>query len=178
MRLAILFILSMAACCAPAQAEGLRHNWRQGDAEGAVQFVSNYPAPEPYSATGEPEATLTMEASKVPAGMTLEDILKNELADIGDGSLVIADYVEKDGHKPDHNVVSYIEKIDGEKVAFIKYRVAGNTNGMLPEPRGVMHAILLKGGKVYFFHLIVVYPAHLDEVRADQLTMVRSMIRR
>ncbi len=176
--LSTLFALSLAACCASAQADGLKHNWREMETAGAVTFVSNYRAPKPFSATGEPEATLTMEASEAPAGKTLAEIVKDEVADIRDEGLIIADYAEADGHKPDNNIATYFQEIDGQQVAFIKYRIAGNTNGVLAKPRSVIHALLLKGEKLYFLHLIVVYAGHQDEVRADQVEMVRTLIRR
>lgn len=174
--LAAFCVLSIAGLGASAHAEGFKHNWRQVERDGAVTFISGYPAPAPFSETGEPEATMTMDAAKAEKGATLEGILKAEVADIREG-LVIADYLEEDGHKPDRGIVSYTEEIDGQKVAFIKYRVAGNTNGLLAHPRSVIHAILLKDGMIYYVHLIVLYAGHEDEVRGDQLRLVKAIIR-
>lgn len=174
--LATLCALSMTAWVAPAHAEDFKHNWRQEERDGAVTYISNYPAPKPFSLTGEPEATLTMDAAKAEPGQTLAGIVKAEIADIRQG-LAIADYQEQDGHKPDRGIASYTEQIDGHEVAFIKYRVAGTHDARLAHPRSVIHAILLKDGMFYYVHLIVIYAGHQDEVRGDQIRLVKAIIR-
>ncbi len=175
--IATLF-LSIATWGVPAHADDLKHNWREEKVEGAFKLVSNYQAGAPFSENGEPEATLTMEASKAPANASLEDIVKGEVAGIGDGSLIIGNYAEEDGHKPVNGVASYIEKINGQKVGFIKYWVDGNTNGRLPRPRSVIHAIVLKKGKLWFVSLIALNDRHQSEVRSDQLVLVKSILKR
>ncbi len=172
----MLFTLSMAAWGSSAQGKGLKHDWREVRGENQIQYVSNYPAPAPFSESGEPEATLTMQAGKVDQDMTLPEILKTEIADIREG-LAIADYQEEDGRKPVDGIVSYIEEIDGQQVAFIKYRVAGTRKAMLAHPRSVIHAILVKKGTVFYIHLMVLYAGHQDEVRSDQIRLVKAIIK-
>ncbi len=180
MRCAFLFALlvaSAAALGAPGNENSLKHDWKQEQSEGGMELVSNHPAPAAYSESGEPEATLAMEAEKAAKDATLPKILESEIADIREG-LMIGDYPEEDGHKPDHGIVSYIEEIDGHPVGFIKYRVVGANGSQLDHPRTVIHAILLKDGKVYLFHLIVLYAGHQDEVRGDQMRLVKATIKK
>lgn len=156
------------------------HDWHEEKGEGYILFISNHPAPKPYSDTGEPEATMKMEGEPAPKNITLQKIMESEVAGIRQ-DLMIGDYPESeaghDSHKPDHGIVAYIEKIDGRPVAFIKYRVIGANGKELPHPRIVVHAILLKDERVYFVHLIVLYPGHIDEVTGDQLRAVKAIIR-
>lgn len=173
---ALLFIASAAACAAPGNESPLKHDWRQEQGDHEIVFTSKYPAPVPFSTTGEPEARMTMEASVAPKDADLKKIMDAEIADIR-SSLMIGDYMEDDGHQPDNGIVSYIEEIDGKPVAFIKYRVTGANGKELDHPRSVIHAILLKNGKVFFVHLIVLYAGHQDEVRGDQIRLVRAIIR-
>ncbi len=156
------------------------HDWREEKGQGYILFISNHPAPKPFSDTGEPEATMKMEAEPAPKNITLQKIMDSEVAGIRK-DLTIGDYPEadggKDGHKPDHGIVSYIEKIDGLPVAFIKYRVTGAGGKELPHPRSVVHAILVKDDRVFFVHLIVLYAGHQEEVTGDQLRAVKAIIR-
>ncbi len=181
MRFAVL-LFAVAALALPAHATapdkdtGLKHAWLQQQGKGVITYISKYPAPAPFSETGEPEATLAMSASKIEKDMTLGNIVESEIAGIRE-TLKIADYEDKDGHKPDNGIVSYLEEINGCQVAFIKYRVAGAGDKTLPRPRSVTHAILVKNGKAYFVHLIVIYAGHSEEVAADQIRLVKAIIR-
>lgn len=179
MRSAVLLALLIASAAAfgGSGAESIfKHNWRQEEGDHEILFVSKYPAPIPFSMTGEPEARMTMEATPAPKDADLQKIVQEEIVDIRQG-LMIADYLEDDGHKPDNGIVSYTEEIDGEPVAFIKYRVAGANGKALDRPRSVTHAILLARGKIFFVHLIVLYAGHQDEVRGDQIRLVKAIIR-
>lgn len=178
MRLAafiLLTIASFASCAAQGGQTELKHDWRKAQSPGVITFTSNHPAPPPYSNDGEPEARLAMEVAAAPDGMSLQQIMDAEVAVIR-RDLAIADYGEEDGHKPDKGIVSYIEQVDGHDVAFIKYRVSGAGGRQLPYPRSIRHALLVKKGKVYYVHLMVVYADHWDEVTGDQMRLVRAII--
>jgi len=174
-----LLAVALGAVAPAAHGEGLLHDWRSEEGEGKVRYLSNHTAPSPYSETNEPEATLTMQVVKAPRDKTLRQILDAEIADIADAGkgLRIAAYQEQDGHQPDHGVASYIEDIDGQNVGFIKYRVGGIEKVELAAPRSVIHALMVKDGRLWYVTLIVVYPKHQDEVRADQIRLVRAIIR-
>lgn len=60
-------------------------------------------------------------------------------------------------HHPHGGITTYIEEINGYKVGFIKYRVAGTRDHDFPLPRSVIHAMLLKDGRLYFVFSIVLY---------------------
>lgn len=152
-----------------------KHDWRfEND---GTRLVSNHRAPAPFSRSGEPEATLVVEVERPsrekPA--SLDAIVRNEIQGIRD-DLKLAEYLEEDGHKPDRDVASWNEDVAGEKVAFIKYRVAGKGDKLFPVPRTVIHAIAVKGGYTLFFHLTVLYAEHQEEIRADQRRMIELML--
>lgn len=152
----------------------LIHKWKQVKAEGEFKLVSTYPAPVPFSMNGAPEATLDMSAEKRSPGMsTLADIVKGEVAGIRK-QLQIADYDEKDGKKPVDGIATWYETINGNRVAFIKYRVAGVIGGPSIVPITVIHSILFHGDDVYYTHLMVRFAEHQDEVRHDQLVLVHA----
>lgn len=180
MRLAVLSMAllfsSSAALGAPKADDSLAHDWRQETRDGEVRFTSNHPAPPPFSETGEPEATMAMDASGNPDKLPLSAILKNEIADIRDG-IELGEYVEQDSHKADKGIVSYIEKIDGHPVAFIKYRAIGVKKSPRVQPRSVSHAIMVKDDMIYYVHLIILYAGHQDEVREDQMRLIKAILR-
>lgn len=92
--------------------------------------------------------------------------------------LQLAPYLEADGYQPLNNIVSCVEEIDGQKVAFIKYRTVGAKGEPRAMPRSVRRAILIKDGKLYFVHLTVLFAKHQAEVRNDQIRLVKSIISR
>jgi hypothetical protein len=169
-------VVASATFGASGNDNNLVHDWRQDNGPGEVKFISNHRAPLPFSETGEPEATLTMQASKIPDNVPLSRVVEVEIKGIRNGT-EIGEYLEEDGHKPDNGIVSYVEEINGHKVAFIKYRVAGVKGKSPVSPRSFSHAILLKNGKVYFVHLIVLFAGHQEEVRADQIRLVKGILR-
>jgi len=177
------FVLMVLVSCSAYAGQGdagddeLRHKWVDVTEKDSASFslASSFKAPEPFSMSGEPEATMRMEAEMAPEGMTLKQIIDGEIKGIRE-DLIIAEYQEEDGHKPVDGIVSYIEKIDGQEVGFIKYRVAGNSNGKLPTPRSVRHMLLIKNGQIWYVHLIVTYAGHGDEVAADQMRLVKKLI--
>lgn len=172
------FFATSIAIGAPQDDTSLKHDWKMHKGNGEVTFISKHPAPVPFSANGEPEAVLSMNAvrlsSKAPS---LSEVVSSEIKDIR-MELEIGPYLEEDGQKPEVNIVSYIEDIDGHAVAFIKYRTLGPKGKPSAIPRNVRHAILIKNDKLYYLHLTVLYAGHQDEVRDDQIRLIKSIIRR
>lgn len=172
--------LTMAALAgqpAPAgEKDQLQHDWREVQKGGEITLISNYPAPVPFSTDGQPEATLGMEAEVITPGKdTLESVVTNEVRQIRE-QLLIADYAEQDGKKPDKGIAVWYETIEGTRVAFIKYRVAGIVGKPPVLPLSVIHSLFIKGNKVFYTHLVVRYAGHQDEVRHDQRFIIRGMI--
>ena len=176
MRPSLLAAVIALALPAAAADLGLAHDWRQ-ERDGTV-LISRHTAPPPFSVTGEAEATLTMEAAPLAPGQpTLESIVKDQIDGIR-GAVDLADYQERDGHQVDRGIASWFQTVAGTKVGFVKCRVAGRKGQRLPAPRTVIHAIAVKNGLVYLFHLYVVFAGHQDEVRGDQLRMVEAVLAR
>ncbi len=63
-------------------------------------------------------------------------------------------YIEEDGHTPDHDIVTYFEKINGHQVGFIKYRTAGLLEEPEAMPRTCYLCHLYQGRSVAFCALI------------------------
>jgi formylglycine-generating enzyme required for sulfatase activity len=156
----------------------LQHDWRIEEGANGVNYASNYPAPVPFSYNGEPEATMAVESVKISGKPpVLSELVNAEINGIRKG-LQIVEYLEEDGYKPQNNIVSYIEPIDGQQVAFIKYRTVGEKGGPRAMPRSIRHAIFIKDGKLHFVHLTVLFAKHQQEVRGDQIRLVKSIIRK
>lgn len=159
----------------PADSQ-LQHDWKEERHGSEINLISNHPAPVPFSMSGEPEATLGMEAAILPPGTrTLEEIVADEVKDIRK-DLLLDDYEEDDGHKPVDGIATWYETIAGTRVAFIKYRAVGVVGKPPGLARTAIHSILIRGDRIMFTHLIVLYAGHQDEVRHDQRVVIRSMI--
>lgn len=158
------------------ESDQLKHDWKEDRRNGEIMLVSNYPAPAPFSMSGEPEATLGMNSAIVSPGRdTLKKVVDGEVSEIRK-DVQIAEYEEEDGKKPIDGIATYYENIDGIRVAFIKYRgmgVIGKSPGL---PRTAIHSIFIMEGRIFLTHLIVCYAGHQDEVRQDQLRIIRSII--
>lgn len=183
-RIAALFVgwlaLSMTALAGqpvPAgEKDHLLHDWREVQKGGEITLISNHPAPVPFSTDGQPEATLGMDAAVITPGKdTLESVVANEVRQIRE-QLLIADYEEEDGKKPVKGIAVWYETIEGTRVAFIKYRVAGVIGKEPGLPLTAIHSLHIKGNKVFYTHLIVRFAGHQDEVRHDQRFIISSMI--
>lgn len=173
-----LVLASSIALGAPQDDTKLQHGWKMHKGNGEVRFTSNHPAPVPFSTTGEPEAVLSMNAAPLPSeAPSLSDVVSSEIKDIRK-ELEVGPYLEDDGHTPEDNIASYVEDIDGQSVAFIKYRTLGVRGKPPAMPRSVRHAIFIKNGRLYFVHLTVLYAGHQEELRDDQIRLIRSLIRR
>jgi hypothetical protein len=173
-----LAFASFVAFAAPPDDTSLKHGWKMHKADGEVRFVSIHHAPFPFSSTSEPEAVLSMNAVRLsPEARSLPDVVRSEIRDIRK-ELEVGPYLEDDGHAPEDDIASWVEDIDSQSVAFIKYRTLGPKGKGSSLPRSVRHAILIRNGKLYFVHLTVLYAAHEEEIRGDQIRLVRSLIRR
>lgn len=159
---------------APEDDDRLQHDWQIEEGQSGVSYTSNHPAPPPFSYSGEPEATLAIESVKISGKPpSLSEVVKSEIQKIRK-ELQISKYLENDGHKPQANIASWVEVIDGQQVAFIKYRTAGVKGEPRAMPRNIRHAILIRNHKLYFVHLTVLFAKHQEEVRADQIRLVKG----
>jgi hypothetical protein len=156
----------------------LRHDWKMEQGNDEVYFISKHPAPFPFSTDGGPEATLAIQSVKISGKLpSLSQVVDSEIKSIRN-ELQIAEYLEEDGQKPQNNIASWVENIDGQQVAFIKYRATGAKGEPRVLPRTTRHAILIKNGTLYFVHLTVIFAKHEEEVRADQMRLINGIIRK
>ena len=156
----------------------LQHKWHIEEGSNGVNYLSECPAPVPFSYSEEPEATLAIEAEKISGRpRILSEVVNSEIRDIRK-EIQIGPYLEEDGHQAKANIASYVEEIEGQKVAFIKYRTVGVKGEPRAMPRSVRHALLIKNGKLTFVHLTVLFAKHQEEVRADQMRLIKSIIRK
>lgn len=170
----------VALCLALAPVIGLaqspfRHAWRFE--KNDTVLISTFTAPPPFSLSGEPEATLTVEASRLGVERpSLEAIVEREVRSIRHQT-ALARYAERDGKRPRRGIATWFERIAGQQVGFIKYRAAGGARGKrLPEPRTVIQAVAVKDDLAYFFLLTEIYAGHQAEVREDQLRMITVVL--
>lgn len=175
-------VLASVAHAAPPAAhhkkdDGLLYHWKQvRDKDGGITLLSTYPAPVPFSLNGGPEASLGVDVAMLsPDENRLSDIVAHEVADLRK-TVVLAEYMEQDGRKPDHGIAVWYETIAGTRVAFIKYRGRGVVGGPTRLPCTAIHTIFVKSNRVVFTHLIVIFAGHQDEDRRDQRRIVRTMI--
>jgi hypothetical protein len=172
----LLVILMIAPAHAGAQGGKLLHDWKQERSNSEIRLTSTHPAPIPFSTTGEPEATLTITATKRSAdSAALTERMKSEVARIRK-NMRIAEYLEKDGHKPERDIATFYEEVNGKQVGFIKYRTAGAAGRPAATPRTVIEALCSNDAFVYSVELIVLYSGHQDEVRADQITLIKGLV--
>jgi len=175
-------MLGAAAHAAPPahhhrQDNGLLYHWKEvRDKDGGITLLSTYPAPVPFSMTGQPEAMLTVGGEGITPGKdTLNDIVTDQIRRIRKEA-VLAEYMEQDGRKPDHGIATWIETIAGTRVAFIKYRAQGLVGQPPSLPKTVIETYFIKANRVVCTMLIVRYARHQDEDRRDQRRIVRMMI--
>jgi hypothetical protein len=152
----------------------LQHDWTEVD---PTHYISNYPAPFPFSKKGEPEATLGVSLGSFSGSPpSLPEVVESEVNDLRT-KLNIVEYLEKDGHKLENGIATYYEDIEGHRVGFIKYRFNGLFGKPSMLPQTVIHGITITKDKVWFVHLTVRFAGHEDEVRADQIRILKGIIR-
>lgn len=175
---AFIVALAVASAGLAQDHKDLQHDWKVEEKDGEVNFISNHKAPVTFSSTGEPEGTLSMSAMKFAGRVPpLSEVVTSEIEEIRKG-LEIGPYMEEDGKKVKDGIASWIEEIDGQRVAFIKYRTVGLKGEAQVMPRTVRHAILVKSGRLYFVHLTVLFAGHQEEMRGDQMRLVKGIIRK
>jgi len=154
-----------------------KHPWKVRPFFDSYELVSFSSAPFPFSTKGEPEAEMIIATvpEKIPSGTPMDKILKDQAAKV-QKDLKIVEYQEKD-HTPVNNVVSYVQKIADSDVGFLQYRSLGEKGDKDDVPVTVKQALFVKGDQLYNIVLMVLYPAHQDEMRADQIELVKGLLK-
>ena len=177
-RILILCLFSIWVLGLNAQKDDFKHPWEMKYLENDIQFISKKKAPIPFSMTGEPEATITVGASKVDNSTKndLSKIVKEEIEGIRN-EVSLAEYLEDD-YKPNNDIVTYYDKVKDVKIAVIKYRVNGLKGGQKILPRSTRQILFLHNNKLWISSLIVLYGEDQENIRSDQMSFIKSIIDR
>lgn len=156
-----------------AQNINLKHDWKEVNRDGVIQYISNEKTPFPFSETGEPQAVMNFGAS-ISNGESLNEIISKEIEQIQE-EYIIADYLEGD-YEPTNNMVSFYRRIDNHKVGIIKYRVSGFKGGISFLPRSIRHLLFIKDEKLWISTLIVLYAEDQYNLREDQINYIKAIL--
>ncbi|XHF07685.1 hypothetical protein NR798_33010 [Archangium gephyra] len=150
--------------------------WQRICDQAVCFFQSAYKSPPPFHLNNEREASLAVQVTPKKPSDTLEKIVAHEVADIRK-TLELVDYLEEDGHTPQDNIAVYSMKLDGRDVAFIKYRVIGTEGKRAPMPFTVIHGLVAGTNQIGFVHLQTYFAGHQEQVRADQLLIMKELLK-
>ncbi len=172
----ILILFNIFACELIAQDNIFRHDWDFKYLEHNIQFTSKRQAPVPFSVTGEPQAIMIFGSSQLDSTSQndLEAIVEDEIEGIRN-ELCIDEYLEED-YIADDNIVSYFDKIDGVRVAVIKYRTNGIKGSEKTMTRSTRHMLFIHNGLLYVSSLIVLYAEDSENMRSDQITFIKKIL--
>lgn len=175
-RLTKIILLSLLWVAVPAGWAGnsFEHAWSVQEVGGELKMLSKTPTPEPFPMAGGPSAVMYFDSAELKPGETLDQIVQGEIEDIK-ATLSIAEYLEED-HSAVEGIASYVQTIDGVKVAFIKYRSLGDKDTPTALPFTTRHAIFIKQKKIYYVHLFVFFASDQDNIRGDQLRLIKMLM--
>ncbi len=153
-----------------------KHGWKIQPFFDSYELLSPFNAPFPVTTKSEPEAEMIIATppEKIPAGTSMDKILKEQIAKV-QKDLKIVEYQEKD-YTPVNNMVSYIQKIGNSDVGFLQYRSLGEKGDKDDVPVTVKQALFVKGDQLYNIVLMILYPGHLEDVKSDQLQLVKALL--
>lgn len=173
-----LFFLIFWSLRISAQNFDFKHDWDMKYLENGIQLTSKKKAPIPFSMNGEPQAIMYIGATILndSTKYELNQIVLDEIEEIRN-DLSIADYLEED-YRAKNNIVSYFEKVNNVQIGIIKYRTSGVKNGQKTLPRNTRQILFIHNSKLWISSLIVLFAEDQDNIRSDQMTFVREIIKR
>ena len=176
-RLKIFYLLSILTLGLNAQNVNFKHDWDIKYLDHDIQLTSKKKAPVPFSTTGEPQAIMFIGASNLDKSATnsLSQVVSDEVAGIRQ-DLVIDEYLEND-YKAKDNIVTYFDKIDNVQIAVIKYRTTGEKGKQRTMPRSTRQILFIHNGRLYISSLIVLYGEDQINMRSDQMTFIKSILK-
>jgi hypothetical protein len=153
-----------------------KHAWKVQTFFDSYELLSPFTAPFPFTTKSEPEAEIivAIPPDKVSPETPMEKILQDQISQI-QKNLRITDYLEKD-RKPVNNIVSYTQKVGSSEVGILQYRSLGEKEDPPDNPVSVKQILFVKGNQLYNVVLMVLYAGHQDEVRADQMELVKALL--
>jgi hypothetical protein len=150
----------------------LQHEWLMNCSASQCSFKSAYKPPPPFGAKNE--AVMTVAAVPYKSGSKMDAILSSEVKSIRDSFEIDTSAAEDDGRVYNKGVATWTERIGNEDVGFIKYR-AYSKNAPPPHFFTSIHCIVLVAGQEFLVNLMSFYAGHQDEVRADQIAVVKAL---
>lgn len=155
-----------------------RHAWKVQPFFDSWEFISPFKAPASVSAKGEEEAAMYVGTSSDNLEPSIEKALPGQIKKVQDEFRVIESLPSKKAaHKPVNNIVSYTEKVGDKEIGVLEYRIAGEKNDPPGPPRSLNQVFFLKGGQLYNVTLAVLFAGHEEEVRADQMELVKALLK-
>jgi len=141
-------------------------------------LTSKKKAPIPFSTIGEPQAIMFIGASNLNklVDNNLNQIVNDEIVGIRK-DLRIDDYLEND-YKAKENIVLYFDKIDNVQLAVIKYRTSGVKGKPRTQQRSTRQILFIHNDKLYISSLIVLYGEDQNNMRSDQMTFIKSILKK
>jgi len=106
----------------------------------------------------------------------LNQIVNDEIVGIRK-DLRIDDYLEND-YKAKENIVLYFDKIDNVQLAVIKYRTSGVKGKPRTQQRSTRQILFIHNDKLYISSLIVLYGEDQNNMRSDQMTFIKSILKK
>jgi hypothetical protein len=176
-RMIFFYLLSILTLGLNAQNVNFKHDWGIKYLDHDIQLTSKKKAPVPFSTKGEPQAIMFIGASNLDKSATnnLSQIVSDEIAGIRQ-DLVIDEYLEND-YKAKNNIVLYFDKIDNVQIAVIKYRTIGEKGKPRSQPRSTRQILFIHNDKLYISSLIVLYGEDQNNMRSDQMTFIKSILK-
>lgn len=146
--------------------------------ETGIQLTSKKKAPIPFSMNGEPQAIMYIGATILndSTKYELSQIVLDEIEGIRN-DLVIADSLEEDYEAKD-SIVLYFDKVNNVQIGVIKYRTSGVKNGQKTLPRNTKQILFIHNSKRWISSLIVLFAEDQDDMRNEQMTFIREIIKR
>jgi len=177
-RIKTIYLLCFLTLGLNAQNVKFKHDWDIKYLDHDIQLTSKKKAPIPFSLTGEPQAIMFIGASDLDKSVknSLNQIVSDEIVGIRQ-DLIIDSYLEDD-YKAKNNIVSYFDKIDNVQLAVIKYRTSGEKGKPRKQTRSTRQILFIYNGKLYISSLIVLYGDDQDNMRSDQMTFIKSILKK
>ena len=156
----------------------LQHKWTGKCEATGCTFKSAYQPPFPFD-YAKHEAILMVSLAPLSKPTTLNAALQKEIAGIREDEF-LDEYAENDYQDAvEDRIAAFKEKILGKVIGFIKYRSRGPKDSKhTPNVFTVIHSVEVTPSTVAYTHLLTFFAAHQDEVRADQQTLIRALIKK
>lgn len=172
----ILMLLLVASTVAFAAADlqtslgkvPLKHKWLKECSLTHCTYKSSYKPPVPF--TGKYEAMLSVDVYR-RGKRSMDEILNSEVSEIRKKFEIDEQMKDDDGKPTQKGIATWKENLNGKEIGYIRYRV--HASG--PQFASITHAIILDSEHEYNVSLYVFFAKHEDEVKSDQLAILKAL---